>query len=108
MSMVGQVLANRRPAKPMHFEERSQEQKEESPMKLLARRFREDSAALTLESCEDGLNVLAYLLREDLAEGRAICRSDLDETRKIAAELMAHASKGLASHWNSPTSGLDA
>jgi hypothetical protein len=78
-------------------------------MKLPVPDFSEESSALSLESCEDGLNILAYLIREDLAEGRETCDTDLDDTRKIAAELMAHASRCLAVLWSSPSmSGLAA
>ena len=54
---------------------------------------------LTLESCEDGLDFLAYSIREDLAEGRATSHRTLEETRGIASELLAYAAKTLASSW---------
>jgi hypothetical protein len=69
----------------------------------------EESDALTLESCEDGLDFLAYVIREELAEGRPERRVDLEETRSIATELLAHAIKSLAERWDSSSvSGPDA
>jgi hypothetical protein len=55
------------------------------------------------------LNFLAYVIREDLALGRATSRIDLQETRGIASELLAHASKRLVVLWGSSSvSGPDA
>jgi hypothetical protein len=56
---------------------------------------------LTLESCEDGLNFLAYALREDLAEGRSTSGLELEEIRGVALELLAHAARLLAEIWGS-------
>jgi hypothetical protein len=68
-------------------------------------RSSEPSDALTLESCEDGLDFLAYVIREELAEGRATSPQDLETTRSIATELLAHTARCLAERWDSTTSG---
>jgi hypothetical protein len=62
---------------------------------------RRDTDSLTLESCEDGLNFLAYALREDLAEGRTTTGLELEEIRTVALELMGHAARLLAEVWAS-------
>jgi hypothetical protein len=68
-----------------------------------------DECDLTLESCEDGLDFLAYVIREDLAEGRTSSGVDLQEARGIATELLAHAAKELAPVWgSSSTTGVEA
>jgi hypothetical protein len=72
-------------------------------------RVSRDTDSLTLESCEDGLNFLAYALREDLAEGRTTTGLELEEIRTVALELMGHAARLLAEVWTSPaTSGVAA
>jgi hypothetical protein len=65
----------------------------------------EESDALSLESCEDGLDFLAYVIREEIAHGRPTSRGDLVETRTIATELLAYAAKSLVERWDSSVSG---
>jgi hypothetical protein len=77
-------------------------------MKAVAGRpFSVDSEGLSLESCEEGLDFLAYLIREEIATGRATSRANLDETRAIAAELLAHAARKLSALWGRPRPGVE-
>jgi len=74
-----------------------------------AQQLRQELDGLSLESCEEGLDFLAYLIREDLAMGRPASHADLEETRAIANELLAHAAKRLAQIWGPPSRlGADA
>jgi len=64
-----------------------------------------DSDSVTLESCENGLDYLAYMLREDLEEGRDTSSSELQETREIAIELLTQAAKCLGELWTQSPAG---
>ncbi len=69
----------------------------------------DDPDVLTLDSCEDGLDFIAYALREDLAQECTTECLDLREAREIAIELLTFAAKSLGRLWNpSPTSEHDA
>ena len=57
-------------------------------MKLMALQWDEDDDLLASETCEEGLNFLAYVIREDIAEGRAIDPMELEGMRRVATELL--------------------
>ena len=49
------------------------------------------------ELCEEGLNFLAYVIREDSAEGRAFDQLELASIRQVAAELVVGVAKWMGS-----------
>jgi hypothetical protein len=57
-------------------------------MKLMALQWDEDDDLLASETCEEGLNFLAYVIREDIAEGRPIDPMELEGMRRVATELL--------------------
>ncbi len=63
---------------------------------------RDEADLFTLEDCEDGLNFLAYALRDHFEEGRTISWLELEETRAIATELLIYAAN-LLTHLCSPS-----
>jgi len=52
-----------------------------------------DSDALGPESCEEGLGFLAYVIREDIAEGRDVDSLEIESMRSVATELLVQAAK---------------
>jgi hypothetical protein len=57
-------------------------------MKFMALQWDENDDLLASETCEEGLNFLAYVIREDIAEGRPIDAMELEGMRRVATELL--------------------
>ncbi len=67
----------------------------------------EDTDLLGPESCEEGLGFLAYVLREDIAEGRDLDTLEIESMRSVASELLVLAATWLRQQAAMSLSPLD-
>ena len=61
----------------------------------IAPTWNQDCDPLGPESCEEGLGFLAYVIREDVAEGRDLDTLEIESMRSVATELLVETAKWL-------------
>ena len=73
----------------------------------IAPTWAQDCDLLGPESCEEGLGFLAYVIREDIAEGRDLDTLEIESMRSVATELLVQAATWLRHQASMPLSPMD-